>query len=230
MTADKKNIREGDEVECFLTSNLLTIKNSHELSKIKSEIKNEKTAGDGCCNLKHMSSKQTLQHVFSKKFSMGYIIVSDRASKGEYKDESGPALEDFFANLYDHKSYDLKEKIVIPDEKDQIEKMLIDLVDNKKLDLIFTSGGTGLTNRDVTPEATLNILDKEATGISNYIMNESLKITKMACLSRAVAGIRKNTLIINLPGSPKAVKENLNILHPILKHALNQICQEKDFH
>jgi len=229
-SSEKRQIKEGDELECLLTDNLLTIKNSHELSKIKAEIKKENHSGDDCCNLKHMSSKQSLQHVPNKKFNIGYIIISDRASKGEYKDESGPALEDFFANLYDHNSYDLKERIVIPDEKDQIEKMLIDLVDNKKLDLIFTSGGTGLTKRDVTPEVTLNILDKEATGISNYIMTESLKITKMACLSRAVAGIRKNTLIINLPGSPKAVKENLNILHPILKHALNQICQEKDFH
>lgn len=185
---------------------------------------------DECCSMKHAHKNTALSAVNKQVFTLGYVIVSDRASKGEYVDQSGPALEEFFNNLYDHSAFEIKEKLVIPDEQTLIENAIINLCDEKKLNLVFTSGGTGLTLRDVTPEATLRVIEKEAKGISTYIMSESLKITKMACLSRAVAGIRNRTLVINLPGSPKAVKEILNILQPILKHALNQVCQVKDFH
>ena len=227
-SVEKKRINEGEELECYLTDQLVTVKNSSDITNIKSLIKKDINVSDECCTMRHSASKSS-HHQIKRTFSLGYIIISDRASKGEYKDESGPAFEDFFSNLYDH-TFELKEKLLIADEKELIENAIIDLCDNKKLNLIFTSGGTGLTKRDVTPEATKNVIHKEATGISNYILSESLKITKMASLSRAIAGIRNNTLIINLPGNPKAVKENLNILHPILRHALNQVCQIADFH
>ena len=229
-SADKKLIKEGEEVECLLIGNIISVKNSNELANIKTLIKSESHSGEECCSMRHNNNKYSSHSTSKRKFSLGYVIVSDRASRGEYKDEGGPALEEFFTNLYDSSAFEIKEKIVIPDEKELIEKTLIEMVDKKKLDLIFTSGGTGLSKRDVTPEATLNVINKEATGISKYIMAESIKITKMACLSRGVAGIRNETLIINLPGNPKAVKENLNILQPVLKHALNQICQVSDFH
>ena len=170
----------------------------------------ESNSSEECCMMRHSHNKLNPQNMLTKKFSLGFIIISDRASKGEYKDEGGPAIEEFFSNLYDYSSYEIKEKMIIPDDKLEIEKALIDLSDNKKLNLIFTSGGTGLSKRDVTPEATLKIITKEASGISKYIMMESLKITKMACLSRALAGIRNETLIINLPGNPKAVKEKVS--------------------
>ncbi|MGQ9693744.1 MAG: MogA/MoaB family molybdenum cofactor biosynthesis protein [Thermodesulfobacteriota bacterium] len=152
-------------------------------------------------------------------FSLGILTISDRGAKGERKDLSGPeierALTDFPARL---EAYE-----VIPDEEALIAEKLKEYADQKKLDLILTTGGTGLSPRDVTPEATRRVLDKEVPGLAEAMRFEGMKITPMAMLSRAVSGIRGRSLIINLPGSPVAVRENLSIILPVLKHALEKI-------
>ena len=113
-----------------------------------------------------------------------------------------------------------EEYITVPDEKEEIEKALIYLCDDACVDVIFTTGGTGFAPRDVTPEATKNVIEKEAPGIAEGIRQKSMEITPKAMLSRAVSGIRKNSLIINLPGSPKAVRESLEFVLPVLPHAV----------
>lgn len=120
-------------------------------------------------------------------------------------------------------SGETKEYIIVPDEKDEIEKSLIYLCDEIKADVIFTTGGTGFAPRDITPEATKSVIEKEVPGIPEAIRYESLKITKNAMLSRATAGIRGKSLIINLPGSPKAVKESLEVVIPVLPHAVKTL-------
>lgn len=115
------------------------------------------------------------------------------------------------------------EKVIIPDEKDRIRQTLTDLSDEKALDLIVTTGGTGVTPRDLTPDATLEVIDRGLPGMAEAMRQESLKITPHAMISRAVAGIRGRTLIINLPGSPRGVRENLAVVLPALKHAMEKI-------
>lgn len=146
------------------------------------------------------------------------ITVSDRCSKGIYEDRSGTLICELMKELST-----IKEYIIVPDEKDEIEKELIRLCDEVKSDIIFTTGGTGFAPRDITPEATKAVIEKEVPGIPEAIRQKSLEITPMAMLSRATAGIRGKTLIINLPGSPKAVKESLEIVTPVLKHAVETL-------
>lgn len=117
-------------------------------------------------------------------------------------------------------NYIVSKYIILPDEKEIISNELINMSDTLKLDLILTTGGTGFSPRDVTPEATLDVIDRNAPGIAEAMRYHSLKITPKAMLSRAVSGIRGRTLITNLPGSPKAVKENLEFILPALKHGL----------
>jgi molybdopterin adenylyltransferase len=152
-------------------------------------------------------------------FSVGILTLSDKGSRGEREDRSGleirEALTSFPARV---EAYE-----VIPDEAEIIVQKLLEWVDRKKLDLILTTGGTGLSPRDVTPEATRRVLDKEIPGIAEAMRAEGRPLTPMAMLSRAVAGIRCRTLIVNLPGSPMAVRENLAVLLPVLKHALEKI-------
>lgn len=143
------------------------------------------------------------------------VTISDRCSRGIYEDRSGKLLCEV---LSDHA--EIKEYVVIPDEKDEIEAELIRLCDNVECDIIFTTGGTGFAPRDVTPEATKAVIEKEVPGIPEAIRLKSLEITPMAMLSRATAGIRGKTLIINLPGSPKAVRESLEVVLPVLNHAV----------
>lgn len=144
------------------------------------------------------------------------VIISDKGSQGLRGDKSGPAIEEFLKD-YD---YELVEKVIIPDEEERIKKELIRLSDDEKIPLILTSGGTGFSKRDVTPEATLAIGEKRVDGIVEEMRRASREITPMAILSRAVSVIRGDSLIINLPGSPKASVENLEaIIHP-LKHGL----------
>jgi len=149
--------------------------------------------------------------------SVAVLTMSDKGAKGERKDVSGPLIADILkpigANL---KSYE-----ILPDEKGLIKKKLIEYCG--KVDLILTTGGTGLTPRDVTPDATLEVIDREISGITELMRSEGFKKTKRAALSRAVAGIRGNTLIINLPGSPKAVRENLEIIIDVIPHAVEKI-------
>ncbi len=149
-------------------------------------------------------------------FKAGVITVSDRCASGKKKDESGQVLQDILVS----NGYTIAEYCVIPDEKDLISEKLIQYSDRLKLDLVMTTGGTGFYDRDVTPEATLSILDKQVPGIAEAMRAYSLSITKKAIVSRSVSGIRAHTLIINLPGSPKAVRECLEYIIDVLPHGL----------
>ncbi|GAB4548034.1 MAG: MogA/MoaB family molybdenum cofactor biosynthesis protein [Thermodesulfovibrionia bacterium] len=145
------------------------------------------------------------------------LTMSDKGSRGERKDESGPLIEKLIRKIgAEVVSYE-----IIPDEKPLIKKRLISLC--KKADLILTTGGTGPSPRDVTPEATLEVIEREMPGIAEAMRYEGLKKTPNAMLSRAVAGIRGSTLIINLPGSPMAVKEGINVILKCLPHAIEKI-------
>lgn len=151
-------------------------------------------------------------------FSAGILTISDKGSRGEREDLSGPEIGRLLASLPARvEAYE-----VIPDEEEIITRKLVEYADRKGLDLILTTGGTGLSPRDVTPEATRKALDKEVPGISEAMRAEGIKITPTAMLSRAAAGIRGRSLIINLPGSPRAVRENLRVVLPVLKHALEK--------
>lgn len=144
----------------------------------------------------------------NKRFiKIGLVSISDRASSGIYEDKGIPSLKEWLTEAL-ISSFETEE-IVISDDQHLIEKTLIDLVDNKHCELIFTTGGTGPTIRDVTPEATLNIADKEMPGFGEQMRQISLKFVPTAILSRQVAVIRKKSLIVNLPGQPKAIKQTL---------------------
>ncbi len=146
------------------------------------------------------------------------VIASDKGSAGIREDASGPALEDAIKDIAH-----VVKTIVIPDERDQIANELRSMADSGELDIIFTSGGTGFAPRDVTPEATQDVIDRQVPGIPEAIRSESMKITKKAMLSRATAGIRKKTLIINMPGSPQAVRECVDIIKSALPHAVETL-------
>lgn len=147
--------------------------------------------------------------------TFGVVCVSDRCSKGICEDKSGPLISEMLSTLGKTEKY-----VLVPDEKEEIEKVLINLCDDVKVNVIFTTGGTGFSPRDITPEATKAVIEKDVPGIAEAIRQKSLEITDKAMLSRAVSGIRKNSLIINLPGSPKAVKEALEVVIPVLPHAV----------
>lgn len=148
-------------------------------------------------------------------YSFAVITASDQGASGDREDKSGPAIAD---NL---KPWgDVKEYRIVPDQLEQLSATLRQLSDSKQIDAIFTTGGTGLSPRDVTPEATLKVVDRLVPGIPETLRRESAKATPLAMLSRGVAGLRGQTLIVNLPGSPKAVQEYLQILAPALDHAL----------
>jgi molybdopterin adenylyltransferase len=140
---------------------------------------------------------------------VGIVSISDRASGGVYKDEGIPALKDWLAKAVAAPALRFEERL-IPDEKETIEKTLKDLVDQQGCHLVLTTGGTGPAPRDVTPEATLAVADKEMPGFGEQMRAVSLKYVPTAILSRQVAVIRKQALIINLPGQPKAIKETLD--------------------
>lgn len=152
----------------------------------------------------------------NRPFTAAVVTLSDKGSKGEREDESGPIIKD----ALESSGYAVKEAILVADERSLIEKQLQRLVDQRQIDLIITTGGTGFAKRDVTPEATIAVCDRMANGIAEALRAYSMSITPRAMFSRAVSGIRKNTLIINLPGSPKAVKESLDFLIPNLEHGL----------
>ncbi len=149
----------------------------------------------------------------------GVITISDKGSRGEREDKSGPEI---IAILKDAGINVSCSKIIL-DEKDQIKETLIDFADKKNIPLIVTTGGTGVSPRDVTPDATLEVIDKAVPGMAEAMRQASAAITPHAMISRAVVGIRGRSLIINLPGSPKAVRENLAVLLPALKHAVEKI-------
>jgi len=148
---------------------------------------------------------------------VGILTISDRGARGDYEDRSGPLAAELVAA---QTTWAIERRAIIPDEFDVIVQTLLDWCADG-LDLILTSGGTGFAPRDVTPEATRRVIERDAPGIAEALRAESLKVTRHAMLSRAVAGLRGGTLIINLPGNPKAVRENLDVLLPVLPHALD---------
>ncbi len=152
------------------------------------------------------------------------LTVSDRGARGEYEDRSGPLLAEI---IQSKTPWQVSHRAVVPDEKMEIANTLIQWC-NTGVNLILTSGGTGFSPRDVTPEATQSVIERETPGIAEALRAESLKITRHAMLSRAVAGIRGRTLIINMPGNPKAVRENMDVLLPILPHALELLTEAPD--
>ncbi|QBD80021.1 molybdopterin adenylyltransferase [Ktedonosporobacter rubrisoli] len=154
--------------------------------------------------------------------TVGVLTISDGAAKGERQDVSGENIRALVAQLPDAV---VSAGAIIPDEKEQISATLCEWCDEKRLNLILTTGGTGLAPRDVTPEATKVVLEREAPGIAEALRAASLQYTPMAMLSRGVAGVRGRTLIINLPGSPKAVKECLEYVLPVLPHAINLLIE-----
>jgi molybdopterin adenylyltransferase len=147
--------------------------------------------------------------------TVGIITVSDRSHKGEREDLSGPEIRKWAEGM----GCTVREESVVPDDLELIKNRLIEYSE-LHLDLIFTTGGTGFAKRDVTPEATLAVIDKHTPGFAEAMRQNSLKITPHAMLSRAVSGIRKNSLIINLPGSPKSVRENLSFIEKAIPHAI----------
>lgn len=151
-----------------------------------------------------------------KKYTLSIITVSDKGSKGEREDISGRVIEEVMSPLFEIVSY-----TIVPDEKEKIKEAILSNVD--RVDLILTNGGTGLHPRDVTPDATLEVIEREVPGIAEAMRAEGAKKTKTAILSRAVAGIKGKTLIINLPGSPKAVRESLEAIIDAIPHALDKI-------
>ena len=151
------------------------------------------------------------------KYKVAVVTMSDKGSIGQRTDESGPLITSI---MEDWGLAEVVETVLIPDDLEIIKNTLVDLCDNKKVDMVLTTGGTGLSPRDVTPEATLAVAHKNVPGIAEYMRAKSFEITPKAMLSRAVSVMRGQTLIINLPGSPKAVRENLGFILPALDHGL----------
>ncbi len=147
---------------------------------------------------------------------VGILTASDKGSAGQRIDESAKVI----MNMLDRIDASIADYVIVPDDKETITANLIRMADIVGVDLILTTGGTGFSPRDITPEATLSVIDREAPGIPEAMRLKSLQITPKAMLSRAVAGLRGKTLIINLPGSPKAVSECIEVIVPVLPHAI----------
>ena len=158
----------------------------------------------------------TNAHDNAARYRAAVICASDRCFQGVRKDERIPII----AEMLSGQGYEITASAVLPDEYEALRAAMMSIADENSADLIITTGGTGLAPRDVTPEATAAVIDRTVPGIPEAMRAASMKITPHGMLSRGIAGIRKRTLIINLPGSPKAVKENLSCILPALDHAL----------
>jgi len=152
-----------------------------------------------------------------KTYKVSVITISDKCSRNEREDRSGKYLLEFFTQ----KEWEIREYKIIPDELDLISGTLKNICDEKICDLIITTGGTGFSSRDITPEATKKIIERETPGISEFLRSEGQKKTPRALLSRGASGIRCRTLIINFPGSIKAVKENIEIIYKLMLHGID---------
>lgn len=150
---------------------------------------------------------------------LAILTASDRGSRGEREDTSGDTIEEMAVAI----GWELAARDIVPDDSDEIASRLKYYSDELKVDLVLTSGGTGLSPRDVMPEATRQVIDRDAPGFAEAMRAASLSKTPHAMLSRAVSGIRSSTLIINLPGSPRAVRENLEVILPALPHGLEKL-------
>ena len=155
-------------------------------------------------------------------FTAGILTVSDKGAAGQREDVSGRVIEEILAGA----GYLIENYSIVPDEKPEIEKALILMADDMNLNLVVTTGGTGFSARDITPEATKSIIERETPGISEAIRMNSLAVTPKGMLSRGISGIRGFTLIVNLPGSPKAVRESLEYILSPLEHGLDILLGE----
>lgn len=153
------------------------------------------------------------------RFSAGLITVSDKSSRGEREDEGGRILKE----IVEACGGEISQQIVIPDEADQIANAIRSMADDAHVAAIFTTGGTGLAPRDVTPQATASVIDFEVPGMAEAMRAASLIKTPAAMLSRALVGVRGRTLVVNLPGNPKAVRECLEVIQPALGHAVETL-------
>ena len=160
----------------------------------------------------------------------GILTISDRGHRGEYRDLSGPAIRELLVGALAETAsvpVGVELEAIVPDERSLIAAKLRDWADSAGLDLVLTTGGTGFGPRDVTPEATRDVIERDAPGLAEAMRAASLEVTPHAMLSRAAAGIRGATLIVNLPGSPKAVRENLETILPALPHAIELLQGQK---
>ena len=157
-----------------------------------------------------------------KQYTAAVITVSDKGYRGEREDTSGPAVR----RMLEEAGFLVNYTSIVPDEAERIRAELIACADEKKIHLVMTTGGTGFSQRDVTPEATLSVIERETRGIPEAMRWASLQITPRGCLSRGAAGIRGKTLIVNLPGSEKAAKENLAAVLEAICHGMDMLCAE----
>jgi molybdenum cofactor synthesis domain-containing protein len=153
-------------------------------------------------------------------YKVGIITASDKGSAGAREDQSGPAIAEILAR---YAAFQVEKTVILPDEKDLLADMMRQMADQDRMDLILTTGGTGFSKRDSTPEATLAVIERRTPGIPEAMRYVSLQITPRGMLSRAEAGIRGNSLIVNLPGSPKSIRETLDYILPALEHGLDML-------
>ena len=155
-------------------------------------------------------------------YTAAVLTISDKGYRGEREDTSGPAVR----RMLEEAGFDVRYTAILPDEREQIQAELIACADERKLGLVLTTGGTGFSQRDVTPEATLAVIERETRGIPEAMRWASLQITPRGCLSRSAAGIRGKTLIVNLPGSERAAKENLAAVLEAICHGMEMLMAE----
>jgi molybdopterin adenylyltransferase len=152
----------------------------------------------------------------------GILTLSDRSARGERADSSGPTL----ADLLQAQGWSVVRQSLLPDEETAIRSLLVSWADSGEMDVVLTTGGTGFAPRDVTPEATRAVIERDAPGLAEAMRAASLTVTPHAMLSRIATGIRKRTLIVNLPGSPKGAMENLQVIIPVLPHAVQLLRED----